>query len=149
MTAVYTNKAPGGVAYACSFRITEAVYLVERIVDCLAYELEMDPVELRLKNLIQPEQFPYTSKTGWVYDSGDYETAMRLGLEMAGYDELRREQAEKRSPRRADGHRRGVLHRGGGGRTAQGHGHPRPRHGRRLRAARPPDRQGRRAAVGA
>ncbi|MGH3102368.1 MAG: molybdopterin cofactor-binding domain-containing protein, partial [Thermoleophilia bacterium] len=58
MTAVYTNKAPGGVAYACSFRITEAVYLVERIVDCLAYKLEMDPAELRLKNFIKPEQFP-------------------------------------------------------------------------------------------
>ena len=43
MTAVYTNKAPGGVAYACSFRITEAVYLVERLVDCLAHELKMDP----------------------------------------------------------------------------------------------------------
>ena len=50
MTAVYTNKAPGGVAYACSFRITEAVYLVERLVDCLAYELKMDPAQLRLKN---------------------------------------------------------------------------------------------------
>ena len=96
MTAVYTNKAPGGVAYACSFRISEAVYLVERIVDCLAYELEMDPVELRLKNLLRPEQFPYSSKTGWVYDSGDYEPAMRMAMEMAGYDELRREQAEKR-----------------------------------------------------
>ena len=43
MTAVYTNKAPGGVAYACSFRITEAVYFVERLVDCLAHELKMDP----------------------------------------------------------------------------------------------------------
>ncbi|MFV2039901.1 MAG: molybdopterin cofactor-binding domain-containing protein, partial [Acidimicrobiales bacterium] len=96
MTAVYTNKAPGGVAYACSFRITEAVYLVERIVDCLAFELEMDPVELRLKNFIQPEQFPYETKTGWVYDSGNYEPAMRKAMEMAGYDELRREQAEKR-----------------------------------------------------
>ncbi len=96
MQAVYTNKAPGGVAYACSFRITEAVYLIERIVDCLAYELEMDPAELRLKNFIQPDQFPYESKTGWVYDSGDYEPAMRLAMEMAGYDELRREQAEKR-----------------------------------------------------
>ena len=97
MTAVYTNKAPGGVAYACSFRITEAVYLVERIVDCLAYELEMDPVELRLKNFIRPEQFPYTTKTGWVYDSGDYEPTMRQAMEIAGYDELRREQAEKRA----------------------------------------------------
>src|SRR6266542_3156427 len=95
MTAVYTNKAPGGVAYACSFRITEAVYLVERIVDCLADELKMDPVELRLKNFIRPEQFPYTTKTGWVYDSGDYEKTMRLSMELAGYDALRREQAER------------------------------------------------------
>jgi carbon-monoxide dehydrogenase large subunit len=96
MTAVYTNKAPGGVAYACSFRITEAVYLVERIVACLADELNMDPVELRIKNFIQPDQFPYTSKTGWVYDSGDYEPTMREAMRIAGYDELRREQAEKR-----------------------------------------------------
>ena len=96
MTAVYTNKAPGGVAYACSFRITEAVYLVERIVECLAYELQMDPVELRMKNFIQPDQFPYTTKTGWVYDSGDYEPTMREAMRIAGYDELRREQAEKR-----------------------------------------------------
>ncbi|MFF4810039.1 aerobic carbon-monoxide dehydrogenase large subunit [Micromonospora chersina] len=96
MTAVYTNKAPGGVAYACSFRITEAVYLVERIVDCLADELGMDPAELRLRNFIRPEQFPYTTKTGWVYDSGNYEPTMRLAMEMAGYNALRREQKEKR-----------------------------------------------------
>jgi aerobic carbon-monoxide dehydrogenase large subunit len=97
MTAVYTNKAPGGVAYACSFRITEAVYFVERLVDCLAYELNMDPVELRLKNFIRPEQFPYATKTGWVYDSGNYEPAMRKAMEMIGYEALRREQAEKRA----------------------------------------------------
>jgi carbon-monoxide dehydrogenase large subunit len=97
MTAVYTNKAPGGVAYACSFRITEAVYLVERIVDCLAAELDMDPTELRLANFIRPEQFPYKTKTGWVYDSGDYAPAMRKAMDMAGYAELRREQAEKRA----------------------------------------------------
>jgi carbon-monoxide dehydrogenase large subunit len=97
MTAVYTNKAPGGVAYACSFRITEAVYLVERIVDCLADELGMDPAELRLRNFIRPDQFPYRSKTGWVYDSGEYETAMRHAMELAGYEDLRREQAEKRA----------------------------------------------------
>jgi carbon-monoxide dehydrogenase large subunit len=96
MTAVYTNKAPGGVAYACSFRITEAVYLVERIVECLAYELKMDPVELRIKNFIQPDQFPYTTKTGWVYDSGNYEPTMREAMRIAGYDELRKEQADKR-----------------------------------------------------
>jgi aerobic carbon-monoxide dehydrogenase large subunit len=94
---VYTNKAPGGVAYACSFRITEAVYLIERMVDMLAGELGADPAELRLKNLIRPDQFPYANKTGWVYDSGEYETALRKALEMAGYDELRREQAEKRT----------------------------------------------------
>jgi carbon-monoxide dehydrogenase large subunit len=96
MEAVYTNKAPGGVAYACSFRITEAVYMIERIVDALAFELKMDPAELRLKNFIQPEQFPYETKTGWVYDSGNYEPAMRKAMDMVGYDELRREQAEKR-----------------------------------------------------
>ena len=96
MDAVYTNKAPGGVAYACSFRITEAVYLIERMVDVLAYDLEMDPAELRLNNFIQPEQFPYMSKTGWLYDSGDYEPAMRKAMDMIGYDELRKEQAEKR-----------------------------------------------------
>jgi carbon-monoxide dehydrogenase large subunit len=93
---VYTNKAPGGVAYACSFRVTEAVYLVERIVDCLADELGMDPAELRMKNLLRPEQFPYTTPTGWEYDSGDYPRAFQLALEMAGYDELRKEQADKR-----------------------------------------------------
>ena len=79
------------------FRITEAVYLIERLVDCLAAELGMDPAELRLKNLLRPEQFPYTSPTGWVYDSGQYENTMRLALDMADYDQLRREQAEKRA----------------------------------------------------
>ena len=96
VTGVYTNKAPGGVAYACSFRVTEAVYLVERMVDILARKLEMDPAEIRLKNFIQPDQFPYANKTGWEYDSGNYEPTMRLAMEMAGYDELRREQQEKR-----------------------------------------------------
>ena len=96
VTGVYTNKAPGGVAYACSFRVTEAVYLVERMVDIMAQKLGMDPAELRLKNFIKPEQFPYKNKTGWEYDSGNYEPAMRLSMKMAGYDELRREQKEKR-----------------------------------------------------
>ncbi|MDY7106895.1 MAG: aerobic carbon-monoxide dehydrogenase large subunit [Actinomycetota bacterium] len=96
VTGVYTNKAPGGVAYACSFRITEAVYLVERIVDCLAAELGMDPAELRMKNLLRPEQFPYVTPTGWEYDSGDYPRALQLALDMAGYQDLRAEQAAKR-----------------------------------------------------
>jgi carbon-monoxide dehydrogenase large subunit len=94
--AVYTNKAPGGVAYACSFRVTEAVYLVERMIDVLADELDMDPAELRMKNLIQPDQFPYTTPTGWEYDSGDYPRALEEAMRLAGYDELRAEQAEKR-----------------------------------------------------
>jgi carbon-monoxide dehydrogenase large subunit len=97
VTGVYTNKAPGGVAYACSFRIAEAVYLVERLVDCLAHELGVDSAGLRLDNLIAPDQFPYESKTGWVYDSGDYPRALRKALELAGYDELRTEQAAKRA----------------------------------------------------
>jgi carbon-monoxide dehydrogenase large subunit len=97
VTAVYTNKAPGGVAYACSFRITEAAYLVERMVDCLAFELKVDPAELRMKNLLRPEQFPYTTPTGWEYDSGDYPRALAEAMRIAGYDELRREQAEKRA----------------------------------------------------
>jgi carbon-monoxide dehydrogenase large subunit len=96
VTGVYTNKAPGGVAYACSFRVTEAVYLVERIVDVLALELGMDPAELRMKNLLRPEQFPYTTPTGWEYDSGNYAHTLQVALDIAGYDELRREQAEKR-----------------------------------------------------
>ncbi|GIH29625.1 carbon-monoxide dehydrogenase large subunit [Acrocarpospora phusangensis] len=96
VTGVYTNKAPGGVAYACSFRITEAVYLVERMIDVLADELGVDAAELRMKNLLRSEQFPYTSPTGWEYDSGDYQKTLQLAMDMAGYDALRREQAEKR-----------------------------------------------------
>ena len=96
VTGVYTNKAPGGVAYSCSFRITEAVYLVERMVDLLARELGMDPAELRMKNLLRPEQFPYTCPTGLVYDSGDYPRALRLAMDIAGYSKLREEQASKR-----------------------------------------------------
>ncbi len=97
VTAVYTNKAPGGVAYACSFRITEAVYLIERMVDVLARRLRMDPAELRMKNLLRPEQFPYKTPTGWEYDSGNYPRALQHALVKAGYQALRREQAEKRA----------------------------------------------------
>src|SRR5205814_10537747 len=96
VTAVYTNKAPGGVAYSCSFRITEAVYLVERMMDILARELGMDPAELRMMYLLRPDQFPYTTPSGWEYDSGDYPRALALAMDIAGYDELRREQADKR-----------------------------------------------------
>ena len=93
---VYTNKAPGGIAYRCSFRVTEAAYLIERVMDVLATELQMDPVELRRKNFIPADKFPYQSPLGWTYDSGDYHAAMNLALEKIGYHELRREQEEKR-----------------------------------------------------
>ncbi len=101
VTGVYTNKAPGGVAYACSFRITEAVYLVERLVDCLADEMKIDPAELRLKNLLRAEQFPYTTPTGWEYDSGNYEPTLREAMRIAGYDDLRAEQRARRERRAA------------------------------------------------
>jgi aerobic carbon-monoxide dehydrogenase large subunit len=94
---VYTNKAPGGVAYACSFRVAEAVYLVERLVDLLAGRLGVDPAQLRLDNLIAPEQFPYETRTGWVYDSGDYPAALGRVLALAGYEDLRAEQARRRA----------------------------------------------------
>ncbi|HEU0115571.1 MAG TPA: molybdopterin cofactor-binding domain-containing protein, partial [Thermomicrobiales bacterium] len=94
---VYTNKPPGGVAYRCSFRVTEAVHMIERMVDRLADELDMDPAELRFKNFIPPEAFPYQSPTGWEYDSGNYPAALRKALDTIGYDDLLREQAEKRA----------------------------------------------------
>src|SRR5207302_9617511 len=93
---VYTNKPPGGVAYRCSFRVTEAVHAIERMVDCLALKLNMDPAELRLKNFIQPEQFPYKSVLGWEYDSGNYGVALKKAMDIIGYDALRREQADRR-----------------------------------------------------
>jgi carbon-monoxide dehydrogenase large subunit len=92
----YTNKAPGGVAYRCSFRVTEASYLIERLVENAAHELGVDPAQFRLDNFIQPEQFPYESATGFVYDSGNYPEAMRMALEKLGYDDLRREQRSAR-----------------------------------------------------
>jgi aerobic carbon-monoxide dehydrogenase large subunit len=92
----YTNKAPGGVAYRCSFRVTEASYLIERLVQSAAYDLGIDPVELRRRNFIRPDQFPYTSATGFEYDSGDYERALDVALQKAGYAELREEQRRAR-----------------------------------------------------
>ena len=99
----YTNKAPGGVAYRCSFRVTEASFFIERLVQTAAYELDMDPVELRRMNFIRADQFPYTSATGFVYDSGDYERALDLALEKSGYRELREEQRRMREEGRLFG----------------------------------------------
>ncbi len=93
---VYTNKPPGGIAYRCSFRVTEAVHAIERMVDMLADDLDMDPAELRLKNFIPSSAFPYKSPMGWEYDSGNYEGALKLAMKKIGYDALLKEQKEKR-----------------------------------------------------
>lgn len=71
--------------------------MIERMADVMAHELGQDPAEFRLKNFIQPEQFPYKSPTGWTYDSGNYAAALKLAMDMLGYEELRKEQAEKRA----------------------------------------------------
>ncbi|HSR67642.1 MAG TPA: aerobic carbon-monoxide dehydrogenase large subunit [Acidobacteriota bacterium] len=93
---VYTTKPPGGVAYRCSFRVTEAVHMIERMADIMAHELGEDPADFRLKNFIQPEQFPYKSPTGWEYDSGNYPAALKKAMDIIDYPALRKEQAEKR-----------------------------------------------------
>jgi carbon-monoxide dehydrogenase large subunit len=102
-TGVYTNRAPGGIAYRCSFRVTEAIYLMERTMDVLADELGMDPVELRRKNFVTKEQMPYVSVMGWEYDGGDYEGALQEALRIAGYEELLEEQKRAREEGRIMG----------------------------------------------
>jgi carbon-monoxide dehydrogenase large subunit len=89
---IYSNKAPGGVAYRCSFRVTEAAYCIERAMDIMAQKLGMDPAEFRMKNLVRREQFPYTSALGWEYDSGDYHVALQKAMDTVGYAGLRAEQ---------------------------------------------------------
>ena len=102
-TGVYSNKAPGGIAYRCSFRVTEAIYLMERTMDVLADELVMDPVELRRKNFIKKEQMPYLSIMGWEYDGGDYDAGLDEALRIAGYEELLEEQRKAREEGRLMG----------------------------------------------
>jgi carbon-monoxide dehydrogenase large subunit len=82
---VYTNKPPGGIAYRCSFRVTEAVHAIERMT-----------ADLRFKNFVPPDRFPYKSALGWEYDSGNYPAALRKAMELIDYESLRKEQAEKR-----------------------------------------------------
>ncbi|MBI5292676.1 MAG: carbon-monoxide dehydrogenase large subunit [Chloroflexi bacterium] len=95
--AAYTNKPPGGVAYRCSFRVTEAVHAMERLVDIMAHERGEDPAAFRMKNFIRPEQFPYHSALGWEYDSGNYHAALQKAMDMIGYADLLKEQTEKRA----------------------------------------------------
>jgi carbon-monoxide dehydrogenase large subunit len=94
-TGVFTNKTPTD-AYRGAGR-PEATYAIERIVTELAVELGMDPIELRRKNWIRHEEFPYTTVAGLTYDSGNYEAATEKSMRLFGYDELRSEQAQRRA----------------------------------------------------
>ncbi|MGH8829859.1 MAG: aerobic carbon-monoxide dehydrogenase large subunit [Polaromonas sp.] len=94
---VYTNKFPGGVSYRCSFRVTEAVYLIERMIDVLAQKLGIDKAEIRYRNFVKHEQFPYHSALGLEYDSGNYAPALQRVLDVVDYKSLRAEQAAKRA----------------------------------------------------
>ncbi|MDE3075457.1 MAG: xanthine dehydrogenase family protein, partial [Chloroflexota bacterium] len=94
-TAVYTNCAPVG-PYRGAGR-PEATYALERAVDAAARAIGMDPVELRRKNLLNADEFPYTTPTGPVYDSGDYHKALDLALKEVDYDGLRAEQQRLRA----------------------------------------------------
>jgi carbon-monoxide dehydrogenase large subunit len=75
----------------------EATAAIERAMDMFAAEIGMDPVEVRRRNLIANDAFPFTTKGGAVYDAGDYEGALDAALEAAGYDDLRAEQARRRA----------------------------------------------------
>ena len=81
----------------------EAAYFVERAMDMLARELEMDPADLRRKNFIQPDQFPYRTQMGAVYDSGDYEKALDHALTVAGWEQVERARDEARADGRLVG----------------------------------------------
>ncbi|HJZ76475.1 MAG TPA: xanthine dehydrogenase family protein molybdopterin-binding subunit [Vicinamibacterales bacterium] len=101
LTEVFTNKTPTD-AYRGAGR-PEATYFVERAMDMLARELKMDPAELRRRNFIQPNQFPFTTQTGAVYDSGDYEKALDRALKAAEWDRLKAERDAARAQGRLVG----------------------------------------------
>jgi aerobic carbon-monoxide dehydrogenase large subunit len=91
---ILTNRVPTD-PYRGAGR-PEATHLVERMVDLVARELKMDPVDIRKKNFIQPQDFPFTQHFGLVVDSGDYEKSLDKALELAGYADLRKRQADLR-----------------------------------------------------
>ena len=93
--SVVTNTTPTA-AYRGAGR-PEATAAIERIMDLFAREIGMDPAEVRRRNLIAKDAFPYTTPVATVYDVGDYEGALDLALEVADYDELRAEQARRRA----------------------------------------------------
>ena len=101
VTGVFTNTTPVD-AYRGAGR-PEALFIIERMVDILARKLGMDPAELRRKNLIPADKFPYQTALGLVYDSGNYERAMRKALDIVGYEKLRQEQGQARKEERLMG----------------------------------------------
>jgi aerobic carbon-monoxide dehydrogenase large subunit len=96
MTAqgTYTNKAPGGVAYRCSFRVTEAMFFQERMMAAAAIDLGMDQAEFRRRNLLRDDQFPYRTLYGFLVDSGQFHKCLQVGLDAIGYDDFLREKEE-------------------------------------------------------
>src|SRR6201993_1659535 len=94
---MYTNKAPGGVAYRCSFRVTEAMFFQERMVQADADDLGMDQAEFRRVNFVADEDFPHRTPFGFLTDSGQYAKCLDVGLKAVGYEDFRRQQAEARS----------------------------------------------------
>ncbi len=93
-TAVFTNKTPTD-AYRGAGR-PEATYAIERAMDALAAEVGVEPVEIRRRNFIPPEAFPYSSVAGLVYDSGNFVGALDKAVGLAGYEQLRADQARRR-----------------------------------------------------
>ncbi|MEM9517387.1 MAG: molybdopterin cofactor-binding domain-containing protein, partial [Actinomycetota bacterium] len=90
----YTNKAPGGVAYRCSFRVTEAMFFQERMVQAAADDLGMDQAEFRRKNFVRDDDFPHRTPFGFLTDSGQYEKCLDVGLEAIGYDDFLKQKEE-------------------------------------------------------
>jgi carbon-monoxide dehydrogenase large subunit len=98
---VFTNCVPTD-AYRGAGR-PEATHGIERMVDILAAELKMDPAEIRFKNFVQPDQFPFPTPTGLAYDSGDYPATLRKAMEIVDYQALRAQQAKARAEGRLMG----------------------------------------------
>ena len=94
IVGVFTNKPPIG-AYRGAGR-PEATYIMERVMDRVAHELQLDPVEVRRRNLLAPDVFPYNTPTGLVYDSGNYQAALDKALALADYSGWRERQRERR-----------------------------------------------------
>src|SRR5207247_8980483 len=95
--SVVTNTTP--VAPYRGAGRPEATAVLERSIDLLAAELGLDPAELRRRNLIPPDAFPYETAVGARYDVGDYERSLHEALRASGYERLRKEQAERRAGR--------------------------------------------------